>query len=215
MRLHRRSSDNTAADRAASGPIRPARSSEATDEQSAQKSNILHKSQTHRLRLGRKRGSEHHHLLVDRAGGENTLQLSSHVDGGDDVIALVHHEVAQLVHLHPAALDQVFHAARSSYDDSRVGIESLAIGLNVSSSKEDFGSHVRHKLGESFILILDLEGQLTRVSNNQHLNILILRIVLEHLQGGDYEHSSLTHSRLCLTEDVLVGNSTGNASVLH
>lgn len=158
MRLHRRSSDNTAADRAASGPIRPARSSEATDEQSAQKSNILHKSQTHRLRLGRKRGSEHHHLLVDRAGGENTLQLSSHVDGGDDVIALVHHEVAQLVHLHPAALDQVFHAARSSYDDSRVGIESLAIGLNVSSSKEDFGSHVRHKLGESFILILDLEG---------------------------------------------------------
>ena len=215
MRLHRRSSDNTAADRAASGPIRPARSSEATDEQSAQKSNILHKSQTHRLRLGRKRGSEHHHLLVDRTGGENTLQLSSHVDGGDDVIALVHHEVAQLVHLHPAALDQVFHAARSSYDDSRVGIESLAIGLNVSSSKEDFGSHVRHKLGESFILILDLEGQLTRVSNNQHLNILILWIVLEHLQGGDYEHSSLTHSRLCLTEDVLVGNSTGNASVLH
>ena len=215
MRLHRRSSDNTAADRAASGPIRPARSSEATDEQSAQKSNILHKSQTHRLRLGRKRGSEHHHLLVDRAGGENTLQLSSHVDGGDDVIALVHHEVAQLVHLHPAALDQVFHAARSSYDDSRVGIESLAIGLNVSSSKEDFGSYVRHKLGESFILILDLEGQLTRVSNNQHLNILILRIVLEHLQGGDYEHSSLTHSRLCLAEDVLVGNSTGNASVLH
>ena len=215
MRLHRRSSDNTAADRAASGPIRPARSSEATDEQSAQKSNILHKSQTHRLRLGRKRGSEHHHLLVDRAGGENALQLSSHVDGGDDVIALVHHEVAQLVHLHPAALDQVFHAARSSYDDSRVGIESLAIGLNVSSSKEDFGSYVRHKLGESFILILDLEGQLTRVSNNQHLNILILRIVLEHLQGGDYEHSSLTHSRLCLTEDVLVGNSTGNASVLH
>ena len=178
-------------------------------------SNVLHKSQAHRLRLGRKRGSEHHHLLIVRAGGEDALQLSSHVDGGDDVVALIHHEVAQLVHLHPAALDEVFDSSRSSYDNRGVGIESLAIRLDVSSSEKDFGSDILHKLRESLILALDLEGQIARVSNNQHLNILIVGIILEHLQGGDYEHSRLTHSRLRLTEDVLVGNSTGNASVLH
>ena len=58
----------------------------------------------------------------------------------------------------------------------------------------------RHKLGESLVLLADLEGELPGVAHDQDGDLTVHGLDL--LQGGQHEHSGLAHTRLGLAQHV-------------
>lgn len=175
---------------------------------------VLHELQTDCLGLRRKRSGEHHHLLVNGAGHEDVLEVATHGDGLHDVITLIDDEVAQLVYLHPATADQVENTTGSTDDNGRVLGQGFLVLTNAASSEKHLGLDIGHELCEADVLLLDLEGKLAGVGDDEDLDILIVRVFLQHLKSGDDEYSGLTHTRLSLAQDILIRNSTGNARML-
>ena len=69
-----------------------------------------------------------------------------------------------------------------------------------------------HVLGESLVLLADLEGQLAGVAHDDDRHLAVDRLQL--LQRGKDEDGSLAHARLGLTEDVHAENGLRDALVL-
>ena len=53
------------------------------------------------------------------------------------------------------------------------------------------------------------------MSKHNDLHSVVLLHILQHLKSGNDEHSSLTHTRLGLAQNILMGDGTGNTSMLH
>jgi len=64
--------------------------------------------------------------------------------------------------------------------------------LYLLTSVEDSGLDVGQVLGEALVLLLDLEGQLSGVAQHHHVNLAGHGV--QQVQGGQHEHSSLTHT---------------------
>lgn len=99
-------------------------------------------------------------------------------------------------------------------DDRGVVGQGLLVQMDVASSEKHLGLDIGHVLCEADVLLLDLEGKLAGVCDDEDLDVLILGILLQHLESGDHEDSGLTHTRLGLAQDVLIRDSTGNARML-
>ena len=69
-----------------------------------------------------------------------------------------------------------------------------------------------HVLGESLVLLADLEGQLAGVAHDDDRHLPVDRLQL--LQGGQDEDGSLAHTRLGLAEDVHAKDRLRDALVL-
>lgn len=81
------------------------------------------------------------------------------------------------------------------------------------TAEEHAGAHVVHVLGEAVVFVLDLEGQLAGVAEDQDADLAVHG--LELLQGRQHEHGRLAHTRLGLADDIHAQDSLRNALVLH
>lgn len=81
------------------------------------------------------------------------------------------------------------------------------------TSVEDSGLDIRQVLGEALVLLLDLEGQLSRVAQHHHVHLAGHGV--QQVQRGQHEHGGLAHARLGLADNVHAQHGLGNALVLH
>jgi hypothetical protein len=73
--------------------------------------------------------------------------------------------------------------------------------------------NIWHVLGESLILLADLESQFTSVAHDQAVNHIFGRFQL--LQSSQHKDSSFTHTRLGLAQNVHSQHCLWDALVLN
>jgi len=106
--------------------------------------------------------------------------------------------------------------------------EQFLVGRDGGSTVEYTGSDIGHELGETSKLVSDLVSQFSRVAENDDRDLSIDGLTgdqpernkkgsddLHLLQGGEDKDGSLTHTRLCLTEDVGTEDSLGDTFLLN
>lgn len=93
-----------------------------------------------------------------------------------------------------------------------LALQHLDLVLSGSSSVNHFGLHFGQMLGESQKFVLDLISQLPSVAQNEAG--VWLWLIVKLLEDRQDEHCGLSHSRLRLAENVLVGDGVGNALLL-
>lgn len=164
---------------------------------------VLHELLARWPNLLRQRGREHHHLLMMRRSAENVLHITTHIDLLQHLVALIQNKVLHAASLQALVTNESVHATRRAHDDMRaLGLileDRLVVG-DRGTAIENGGAHARHVLGEPSVFIPDLVGQFTRVTQDDHAHVSVHRLDL--LQGSQDEHSRLSHTRLCLTDDI-------------
>jgi len=159
------------------------------------------------------RGSEHHHLLLARRKAEDLLHISPHVKTLKQRIALVEHKVLQLGEVERLLLGKSQDTTRgTNHNVGAVLLEDLPVLGNGQTTKEHRRLNVREVLLETIKLITNLVRQLPCVTKHQ-TGQAILR--LELLQNGEDEDRSLTHTAVCLADDVGTQNSLRDGLELH
>lgn len=93
-----------------------------------------------------------------------------------------------------------------------LALQDLGVLLDRSTSVEHAGLDVGHVLGESIVLVANLECQLTSVAHDQNGALAGDRLHL--LQRGEHENSSLSKTRLRLTDDITTKESLRNTCLL-
>ena len=92
-------------------------------------------------------------------------------------------------------------------------LEDLGVLLDRGTTIEDSSLDVGHVLGETVVLIADLESQLTSVAHDQ--DRALASDGLDLLKGRENEHSSLTETRLRLTDDVTTEKGLRDTGLLN
>jgi hypothetical protein len=140
---------------------------------------------------------EHHDLLLRRGCLEDLLQITAHVKLFQQSVALIQHEVLQLVELHHALVHEGLDAARSCHNNVRaVLLEESYVLSHWHTTVDHLGPDVWQVGGESVELSLDLVSKLASVAQHNCTNFTINWLKL--VQGCKYEHSGLTHTSFCL-----------------
>lgn len=198
---------------------------------------VLHELAADRLDLVGQGGTEHHDLLLLGGRTEDLLDIATHVlfssatlVGKESeifagigkltnlvkhLVALIKDENTDATQAQELVADQSVKPARSSDNDVRVSIlalQDLGVFLDGSTTVEHTGLDVGHVLGESIVLIANLECQLTGVAHDQNRALAGDRLHL--LQSGEDEDSSLSKTRLRLTDDITTKKSLRNARLL-
>lgn len=151
----------------------------------------------------RQSSREHHHLLLVRRVSEDVLNVSSHVQGLQDLVTLINDEGLDVVQTDTLLLDKSVQSTWSGNDNVRTGLlvlQLLQVSGHWSTTVEDLGLDIRHVLGETSVLVTDLVGQLSGVTDDQSGDLTWNWVQL--LQSGQDEHGSLTQTRLGLTQNV-------------
>lgn len=91
--------------------------------------------------------------------------------------------------------------------------EDVLISLQGRTTVEDLGADFREVLAEASKLVLDLEGQLTSVAENDDRDLA--GDGLDLLEGSKNEDGSLTHTRLGLAQNIHTENGLGDTLLLH
>lgn len=92
-------------------------------------------------------------------------------------------------------------ASRSAHHDVRaVVLERLLVLGDGHPAKENGASDAIKILGEPLVLLVDLEGKLPGVTEDEDADLAFHRLNL--LEGGYHKHSRLAHPALCLTDDI-------------
>jgi len=92
-------------------------------------------------------------------------------------------------------------------------LEEFLILLNGSAAIEDDSADIGHILGESEVLIADLEGEFARVTEHDDRDPVFRRVEL--LEGCEDEDGGLSVTRFGLTEDVHPKDRLWDALLLH
>lgn len=133
----------------------------------------------------------------------------------EHLVALIKHEDANATQSQELVADQSVKPARRADYDVGVGVlvlEDLGILLDRSTAVEHAGLDVGHVLGESVVLVANLECQLTSVAHDQDGALAGHRLHL--LQSGEHENSSLSKTRLRLADDITTQESLRNTCLL-
>lgn len=91
--------------------------------------------------------------------------------------------------------------------------EKFSVLCDGSSTIEGGNPNVREVLGKTSVFVLDLEGQLSSVTENEDGYFAVHWLQL--LESGKDENSGLSVTRLGLTEHVHTENGLGNAFLLN
>lgn len=94
-----------------------------------------------------------------------------------------------------------------------VGLQYLLILLDVNSSKENCNLDITHVLTKPFILLMNLECQLSRVAHDQHTDLAINWLKL--LECSKDKHCCFAHTTFCLTNDIHTKDGLWDAFVLN
>lgn len=182
-------------------------------------------------------GAEHHHLLLLRGGTEDFLDVAAHIlissaplawmevkyglqqakltNLIEHLVALIQDEDTDATQAQELVANQSVKSARGTDNDVRVGLlvlEDLGILLDGSTTVEHASLDVGHVLGESVVLIANLECQLAGVAHDQNGAFAGDRLHL--LQSGKDENSGLSKTRLRLANDITTEESLGNTCLL-
>jgi len=134
----------------------------------------------------------------------------------EHLVALIENKVLDVLELQGALLDESEDTARGT--DQDVGAELLvAENVLVSLDGHTTVEHLRANLGkvlaEASVLVLDLEGKLTSVAEDNDSNLT--GSGLDLLKRGEDKDSSLSHTRLGLAQNVHTKNRLGNTLLLN
>ena len=166
--------------------------------------------------LGAERGGEHHDLLVVRGLLEDGLDIGTHINGLEALVALVDDKVTQVREVQRIFLGQRLDPSRRSDDDMRAlarVLEHLPVLLHGEASEKVAHPDVLHVGRETLILVANLERQLTGMAQDEDTHLAIHGLQL--LQRGNDKHGRLSHSRLGLADDVHAENRLRDALVLQ
>lgn len=131
---------------------------------------VLHELLTDGTDFLRQGGGKHHHLLLVRGVTEDVLDVSSHVDGLQDLVTLVNDERLDVSQTDGLFLDQRVQSTGGGHDDmgtSFLALQFFDVSLDWGTSVKDFGLDVGHVLRESGILVTDLVRQFSGVTDDQ------------------------------------------------
>jgi predicted DNA-binding protein YlxM (UPF0122 family) len=130
------------------------------------------------------------------------------------LVAFVKDEVLHLVQFDVFSLDQVQNSSRrADYNSGWSLSEHLDMFLLRNSAIYDSSCDVLKILRESVELLLDLERELSVVSDNHHR--ARIWIVVKLIEQSQYEHGSLSHSGFGLAQNVNSDFSLRNALLLN
>lgn len=154
-------------------------------------------------------------MLLVGGGEEDALDGLAHVGLGQELVALIEHEVLHLRQVQGLlGRGEVQNTAGGADDDvGHLHLQGGHVGLDVDSSVEHAGLDVGQVLGEALVLLLDLEGQLAGVA--QHDDVDLAGHGVQQVQRGEHEHGGLAHTGLGLADDVLAEDGVGDALVLN
>mmetsp|Transcript_5324 Transcript_5324/g.9712 ORF Transcript_5324/g.9712 Transcript_5324/m.9712 type:complete len:238 (+) Transcript_5324:635-1348(+) len=179
---------------------------------------VLAKLLAHRTNLLAQRSTKHHHLLLVGSHTEDLLNVTSHIQRLQNAIALVQHEVLDVIQLERLLPRQSQHTARGAHHDvGTVVLDDVPVGLDGNSSVEYGGLDFGKVLRESFILVGNLEGQFASVAEDQNANLILPGwecICVQLVKGGKDKDSCLTHTTLGLADDVHAKNRLRDTFVL-
>mmetsp|Transcript_31500 Transcript_31500/g.92397 ORF Transcript_31500/g.92397 Transcript_31500/m.92397 type:complete len:207 (-) Transcript_31500:60-680(-) len=123
-----------------------------------------------------------------------------------------------VIELEGLLLGKTEDAAGSADDDVRaVVLEDVAVGLDGDTAVEDGGLDLGKVLGETLVLVGDLEGKLASVAKDQDGNLVLTGgegAGVKLVQSGQDEDGRLTHTGLGLANDVHAEDGLGDALVL-
>ena len=163
-------------------------------------------------------GGEHHDLLLVGGHAEDLLDVTTHLERFQDAIALVEDEMLDVVELEGLLLGKAEDTAGSTNDDvGAVVLEDVAVGLDGDTTVEDSGLDLRKVLGETLVLVSDLEGKLTSVAKDEDGDLVLTGgegAGVQLVQSGQDEDGGLTHTGLGLADDVHTKDGLGDALVL-
>lgn len=124
---------------------------------------VLHVLQTHRLGLGRQRGGEHHHLLVEGRVAEHFLDVAATVCASacphrptqrlQLLVALVHDEVLQFAHVKRLLANEVSHASRRTDEDVAASLQVLDVLLQRHASEDGLYHQIGKVLSQTVELL--------------------------------------------------------------
>jgi len=174
---------------------------------------VVHEFLAHRSDFFGEGGREHHNLFLVRGGSEDILNIASHIELLQHFIALVENEMLDVLQAQLSASHQSQNSAWRSDDDvRRVLAKSFSVVLDWHTAEEDAHFDGGHVLAESFVLLGDLEGELSRVAENDGADLAIDGLHL--LKSSKYENGSFTHTRFGLAEHVHTEHGLWDALVL-
>lgn len=90
--------------------------------------------------------------------------------------------------------------------------ENVLISLDGGTTIEDLRANFGQVLAEAGVLVLDLEGQLAGVAEDNNRDLT--RDSLDLLERGEDKDGSLTHTRLSLAENIHSEDGLGDALLL-
>ncbi|KAH3662352.1 hypothetical protein OGAPHI_005604 [Ogataea philodendri] len=176
---------------------------------------VLHELLADRSDFLGKRGREHHHLFLEWSGSEHLLDVSSHVDLLKNLVTLVNHKVLHVVESDQLVSHKGVQSTRSTDHNvwtSILILEFLGVLLDVDTSVKHLSLHLWHVLGESSVLVLNLVGQFSGMTNHDGGNLAWSWIQL--LQGRQHENRSLTKTRLGLTKNIVTQDGLWDTGLL-
>mmetsp|Transcript_54600 Transcript_54600/g.155394 ORF Transcript_54600/g.155394 Transcript_54600/m.155394 type:complete len:206 (-) Transcript_54600:80-697(-) len=174
---------------------------------------VLHELLAQSAGLGAHRRAEHHHLLLLRGLEEDLLNILSHVDLVKALVALIKHELCQLVELEVLLAGEPEHPpGRADQDVRAVGPQHLAVLREGHAAVDRPRLDALEVLREAAELELALVGQLSRVADHQHSHGLLGGT--DPLQAREQEGLGLPHAGPGLARDVGAEDSMRDALVL-
>ena len=118
-------------------------------------------------------------------------------------VALVQDEVLDLGGVEDlVSYEGVQTAGGGDHDMGALGLVAEEVGVldHRGTAEESADTDVGHVLGETSVLVLDLESKLTGVAQNNDRHLAVDR--LELLKSSQDEDSRLSVTRLCLAQDI-------------
>ena len=166
---------------------------------------VSNKLQDGTFDLRRHSSRKAHSLLVLGGAVENPLYILSHVHFLQHFVHLVDHKDLDLAEVYSLFLNQQLQATRASNNDMRWVLFQSRLLLRQRSTTVDQLHMNSVQVGlESLKFFRHLISQLSRMYNDHALKAIVFA---DTLQSNNHVHGSLTHSSLCLSDQVVASKS--------
>lgn len=149
-------------------------------------------------------------------GFEGDKTRGAHTNLVKHLVALVQHEDADATKTQKLVPDESIQTAWGADNDVRMGLlvaQNFGVLLDGGTAIEHAGLDLRHILGESVVLVADLEGQLSGVAHHKHRTLACNRLDL--LKRRKNEDGSFAQTRFSLANDVASDQGLRDASLLN
>ena len=135
---------------------------------------ILHELLANWSNLLAQGSAEHHNLFIVWGHLEDFLDIGSHVDLLQHLVALVEHKVLDMLQVESASSGQCQDTSRSTDNNVRaILFDRLLVLLDANATKENSNLYSRHVFTKALVFLTDLKGQLSGVAHDQdgHLTV--------------------------------------------